>query len=113
MPTYIHSGIRENSDFFLSRNGSTYHMVSDDFQPGHIHYMDTKYHAPSVLVPLFTFGLKFVLTPINHESAIHTHITTYSKYGKEILPAVLNTLRVGGKIPEFTTFHLKSQRLVY
>jgi hypothetical protein len=37
---------------------------------------------------------------------------TYFKYSKEILPVVFNTLQVGGKIPKFTTSHLKSQRLV-
>jgi hypothetical protein len=108
MSTYIHSGVQENSDFFLSENGPTYHMVLDDFQPGRIHYVDTEYCAPPILVPLLTFGLDFVLTLINHELAVYTHITTYSKYGKEILPAVLNTLRVGGKIPEFATSHSKS-----
>jgi hypothetical protein len=113
MSTYIHSGIRENSDFFLSGNNHTYHMIPDDFQSGCIHYVDTEYCAPRILVPLLTFGLDFVLTSINHKSTIHTHVTTYSKYGKEILPTVLNTLQVSGTIPEFTMSHSESQRLVY
>jgi hypothetical protein len=55
MPTYIHSGVQENSDFFLSENGPTYHTVPDDFQSGHIHYVDTEYCVPPVLIPLLTF----------------------------------------------------------
>jgi hypothetical protein len=102
-----------NTGPFLSENSPTYHTVPDDFQSGRIHYVDTEYRVSSVLVPLLTFGLDFVPTPINYESAIHTHVTTYSKYGKEILPVVLNTLQVSGKIPEFTMSHSKSQRLVH
>jgi hypothetical protein len=113
MPTYNHFDVQKNRDFFLSKNSLTYHTVLHDFQSGHIHYVDTEYSASSILILLLTFGLDFVSIPINHESAIHTHIMTYSKYSKEILPAVLDTLQVGGKIPKFTTSHLKSQRLVY
>jgi hypothetical protein len=75
--------------------------------------VDTKYRAPPILVPLLTFGLDFVSILINYKLTIHTYVTTYLKYGKKILPAVLNTFQVSGKIPEFAMFHSKSQRLVH
>jgi hypothetical protein len=77
MPTYNHSDVQENRDFFLSENSPTYHTVPDDFQSDCIHYMDIEYYTPPILVPLLTFGLNFVLIPINYESAIHTHVMTY------------------------------------
>jgi hypothetical protein len=87
--------------FFLSENGSSYHTVLNDFQLGYIHYVDTKYYTSSILISLLTYNLDFVLMPINYESAIHTHVITYSKYSKEILPAMLNTFHIGKKIPKF------------
>jgi hypothetical protein len=91
MPTYNHSGIQENRDFFLSKNSSIYYTVLDDFQSDHIHYVDTEYYASSILIPLLTFRLNFVLTSINHKSVIHTHVMTYFKYSKEILSFIILT----------------------
>jgi hypothetical protein len=55
-------------------------------------------------------GLDFILTPHNHEQAVHMHVMTYSKYGKEIFHNVVNTLHIRVWAPPDCKSHTKSQR---
>jgi hypothetical protein len=43
-------------------------------------------------------GLDFIPTLHNHEQAVYTHVTTYSKHGKEIFYNVVNTLYIGTQV---------------